>query len=70
MLETPLPDELLRGQVSQSLVGPDGIVHGLPGQQLLIEPLHRPIGPDDLIEFLEMRAVRAFHVGKDEQAMV
>jgi len=48
---------LSRGPVAEGLVGPDGVVHSLPGPEILRESLELGLGGGDLVELLGMGPV-------------
>ena len=60
-LVLPLGDELVGSEVTQGLVGSEGVVGALPGQELLVQGGHFQRELGDFIELLRMGALGALH---------
>ncbi len=60
-LVSPLGNELVGSEVTQGLVGPDGVVDVLPGQELLVQGGHLRRELHNLIELLRMGALGPLH---------
>ena len=61
LLVTRLQQELLRGEVVQRLVGTDRVIGVFPGAEFSVQLWDEPGAGGDLIEFLRVGALSAFH---------
>ena len=57
-----MSQELLGSEITQGLVGTEGVVGPFPGLELVIELGDRERAEGDLIEFLRMGAIGALHL--------